>query len=87
MPPTAAMWVFAGAPKTGAVYAGALYHTTGPPFNAMPFLPSNVVATEAARSISPSRTARADVRVHARWRDPNKAITRQILVAPGTICQ
>ena len=41
------MWLSATAPKTAAgTYGGTLYRTTGPAYNAMPFLPAAVVRTE-----------------------------------------
>ena len=39
-------WLVMTAPKTGTgTYSGTLYSTTGPPFNAVPFTPSQVTAT------------------------------------------
>jgi hypothetical protein len=83
------MWVFASAPKTGpGVYAGTIYRTTGPPFNAMPFLASNVVATEAGKvtlTFTDGKTGTFAYTLDGVAQ--TKPITRQILVPPGTVCQ
>ncbi|MEP6943442.1 MAG: NBR1-Ig-like domain-containing protein [Betaproteobacteria bacterium] len=85
----APMWVFAGAPKTApGVYSGKLYRTTGPAFNAMPFLSSNVVATEvgtASVTFTDGKTGTFAYTLDGVTQ--TKAITREILVAPGTVCQ
>jgi len=85
----APMWVFGSAPKTGpGVYAGTLYRTTGPPFNAMPFLASNVVATEAGTvSLTFTDGKTGTFKYTLDGVTQTKAITRQVLVAPGTVCQ
>ncbi len=42
------LWLVMTAPKTApGVYSGTLYTTTGPAFNAVPFNPAQVVATQA----------------------------------------
>ncbi|TMH37404.1 MAG: hypothetical protein E6H66_02600 [Betaproteobacteria bacterium] len=83
------MWLFATAPKTGAgMYAGTLYRTTGPPFNALPFDPSKIVATQVGTvSLSFTNGNAGNFAYTFNGVSQTKAITRQIFVAPGTICQ
>ena len=83
------MWLFAGAPKTGAgTYAGTLYRTTGPAFSAVPFDPTRVVTTPVGSvnlSFTNGTTGTFAYTVGAVTQ--SKAITREIFIAPGTICQ
>ena len=83
------MWLFAATPKTGlGTYAGTLYRTTGPPFNAVPFSPAKVVATQVGTvnlSFSDGNTGSFTYTVNGVTQ--TKAITRQIFVPPGTVCQ
>ncbi|HXX83580.1 MAG TPA: NBR1-Ig-like domain-containing protein [Casimicrobiaceae bacterium] len=83
------MWLFATTPKTGpGTYAGTLYRTTGPPFDAVPFSPAKVVATQvgtAALSFSDGQTGSFTYTVNGVTQ--TKSITRQIFVPPGTVCQ
>jgi len=83
------MWVFAAAPKTApGVYAGKLNRTTGPAFNAIPFLSSQVVATEVGDvTLTFADGNHATFAYTLDGVSQSKAITRQILVAPGTVCQ
>ena len=83
------LWLSATAPKTGtATYAGTLFRTTGPAFSAVPFDPTKVVATEvgtASQSVTNGTTGTFAYTVGAVTQ--TKAITREIVVAPGTVCQ
>jgi len=83
------MWLFAATPKTGlGTYAGTLYRTTGPPFSAVPFNPSKVVATQVGTvnlSFSDGNTGTFAYTVGSVTQ--TKSITRQIFVPPGTVCQ
>jgi hypothetical protein len=83
------MWLFAGTPKTGlGTYAGTLYRTTGPPFNAVPFNPANVVATQVGTvnlTFTDGKSGTFNYTVNGITQ--TKSITRQILVPPGTVCQ
>jgi hypothetical protein len=83
------MWLFAGMPKTGAgMYAGTLMRTTGPPFNSIPFLPAKVVATNVGNaSLTFTDGNNATFAYTIGSVTQTKAITREILVAPGTVCQ
>jgi len=83
------LWLAVTAPKTAAgTYSGALYRTTGPAFNAVPFLPANVTATAvgtATFTFTDGNTGTFDYTVNSVTQ--SKAITREVLIAPGTVCQ
>ena len=83
------LWLFATMPNTGAgTYAGALYRTTGPAFSSVPFDPAKIVMTQvgtAGLSFSDGQTGNFSYTVGSL--SQTKAITREILVAPGTVCQ
>lgn len=83
------MWLFAAAPKTAlGGYAGTLYRTTGPPFNSMPFDATKVVATAVGTAnLTFTNGNNATFMYTVNGTTQSKAITRQILVAPGTVCQ
>ena len=88
------LWLSVTAPKTGSgVYAGTLYRTTGPPFNAVPFDPKRVTLTPVGTltitfasgnnaSYAYAVTLTGQITVAQ-----NKAITRQIFRTPGTLCE
>jgi hypothetical protein len=83
------LWLSVTAPKTAAgTYGGTLYRTTGPAFNAVPFKPANIVATavgSATFTFTDGNTGTFNYTVNGVTQ--TKAITRQVLVAPGTVCQ
>ncbi len=83
------LWLVVTAPKTAAgVYSGTLYRTTGPPFNAVPFDPTKVSGTvvgSATFTFTDGNTGRFAYTVNAVTQ--TKAITRDVFVAPGTVCQ
>jgi hypothetical protein len=83
------MWLVVTAPKTATgVYSGTLYRTTGPPFNAVPFRPSDVKATvvgSATFTFSDGNDATFAYTVNGV--SQTKAITRQVFESPGTVCQ
>jgi hypothetical protein len=85
----APLWLSATMPRTAArAYAGTLYRTTGPAFNAVPFDPRSVVAT----SVGTARLAFADgnsgtFEYTVGSTTQSKSITRQVFVTPGTVCQ
>ncbi|HEY5308963.1 MAG TPA: hypothetical protein VIK97_10675, partial [Casimicrobiaceae bacterium] len=83
------LWLFATAPKTGAgTYAGTLNRTTGPAFNAVPFDPARVVATPVGTvNLSFTNGTTGTFAYTVGSVTQTKAITREILVAPGTVCQ
>ncbi len=83
------MWLVVGAPKVElGVYKGNLYQTSGPPFNSVPFDPTLVTGTQvgtATFTFTDGNTGTFDYTVGTVTQ--SKAITREILVAPGTVCQ
>ena len=83
------MWLVVTAPQTApGVYAGTLYQTTGPAFNAVPFNPANVVATAvgtATFTFSDGNNANFAYTVNGVAQ--MKAITREIFAGAGTVCQ
>jgi len=83
------MWLVVTAQKTApGMYAGMLYRTTGPAFNAVPFNPANVVATPvgtATLSFTDGNTGTFAYTVNGV--SQAKAITRQVFTNPGTACQ
>lgn len=83
------LWLAVAAPKTAAgVYSGTFYRTTGPPFNAVPFDPTKVSASPvgtATFTFTDGNKGTFDYTVNGITQ--SKAITREILVAPGTVCQ
>jgi serine protease len=82
------MWLVVTAPKTApGTYSGTLYRTTGPAFNAVPFNPANVVATAigtATFTFSDGNNASFAYTVNGV--SQTKAITREVLQNPGTVC-
>ncbi|HEX4524453.1 MAG TPA: hypothetical protein VH704_13105 [Casimicrobiaceae bacterium] len=83
------MWLVVTALKTApGVYSGTLYRTTGPPFNSVPFDPTKVAATPvgaATFSFTNGNTGTFNYTVNSVTQ--SKAITREVFVAPGTVCQ
>jgi hypothetical protein len=89
------LWLAVTAPKiaTGA-YAGTLYQTTGPSFDAVPFNSAHVVATPvgSARFIfSDGNNASFHYQLMLGnpvvIADQTRQITREVFHAPGTLCQ
>ena len=82
------MWLVVTATKSApGVYTGTLYRTTGPPFNAVPFNPANVVPTAvgtATFTFTDGNTASFAYTVNGVAQ--TKAITREIFASPGTTC-
>ena len=83
------LWLAVTAPKTAAgTYSGTLYRTTGPAFNAVPFLSANVKATAvgtATFTFTDGNNGTFAYTVNGVTQ--TKAITREVLVASGTVCQ
>jgi hypothetical protein len=72
---------------TGA-YSGAIYRSTGPAFSATPFNPLSVVANPVGNaSFTFSDGNNATFAYTLNGVSQQKAITRQIFVNPGTVCQ
>jgi hypothetical protein len=82
-------WLAFVADRTGpGVYAGNIFTTTGPPFNAVPFDPAKVVETTvgtATLTYTDGNNASFDYTVNAV--SQTKPVTRQVFAAPGTFCQ
>jgi hypothetical protein len=87
------LWLSVTAQDTGLdVFSGTLYSTTGPPFNAVPFLPAGVVATPVGTATvrftdGDSGTLSYSLSMPGGSAARNKAITREVFRAPGTACQ
>jgi hypothetical protein len=83
------MWLVATMLNTApATYAGTLYRTTGPAFNAVPFNPASVVATSvgtATLTFADGNTANFSYTVNGV--SQTKPITREVFAPPGTVCQ
>jgi hypothetical protein len=83
------LWLSVTAGKTAeGTYSGTLYRTTGPAFNAVPFLPANVTRTPvgtATFTFADGNTGTFDYTVNGVTQ--TKAITRDVFVTPGTVCQ
>ena len=83
------LWLSATTGKTGSgVYTGTLYRTTGPAFDAEPFLPKMVGLTPVGTvtlTFVNGNNATFSYTVDGVSR--SKPITRQVFRAPGTVCQ
>jgi hypothetical protein len=83
------LWLFVTALKTAqGTYSGTLYRTTGPPFNSVPFDSTAVTGTAvgtATFTFADGNTGTFDYTVNGITQ--TKAITREVLVDPGTVCQ
>jgi len=83
------MWLVMTANKAApGGYAGDLYRTTGPPFNAVPFNPAAVVATKVGvASFTFSDGNNATFAYAVNGVSQAKPITREVFRAPGTVCR
>ena len=83
------LWLSGPATKTGpGVYAGTLAQTTGPAFNAVPFDPTRVIeAPVGAYTLTFSDGANGTFAYTVNGVSQVKAITREVFVTPGTVCQ
>ncbi len=89
------LWLSVTASNTApGVYAGTLYLTSGPAFDAVPFLPANVVLTPVGTAtLTFANGNSATFAYTITLGTPpvavtqTKPITRQIFQAPGTVCQ
>ena len=77
------------APRTmPGTYAGTLYRTMGPPFNAVPFNPAAVVGTPVGNATFTFANGNsASFAYTVNGVSQVKTITREIFRAPGTVCQ
>lgn len=87
-----AMWLVVTAPKTSpGVYSGILYQTKGPPFNSVPFDPSQVVASAvgtATITFANGNSAALNYTVNT-TNGPvtqTKQLVREVFHSPGTVC-
>ncbi len=85
----APLWLSGPALKTSAgVYTGTLARTTGPAFNAVPFDPSKVTETPVGTlTLTFSDGANGTFAYTVNGVSQVKAITREVFVTPGTVCQ
>jgi predicted dienelactone hydrolase len=83
------MWLVATADSNGpASYAGTLYRTTGPAFDAAPFDPAKVATTAVgAASFIFSDGNNAMFAYTVNGGSQTKAITREVFRDPGTVCR
>ena len=82
------LWMVVAATRTGAeVYSGILYRGTGPPFNAMPFDPAQVVRTVAGTAtFSFADSGNATFTYTLNGVTETKSITREVFAAPVPSC-
>lgn len=82
------LWLSATVNKTGAgVYTGTLYRTTGPAFNAVPFLPANIGLTAVGPlTLTFANGNSANFAYTVNGVTQSKPITRQVFRTPGTVC-
>lgn len=87
------MWLAVMAPKSGlATFTGNLYRTVGPAFDSAPFPPIGTPGGTTGSIVGAAMFAFSDGNngTFAYTLDgvtQTKAITRQVFVAPGTVCQ
>jgi len=83
------LWLFAAAPRTGpGTYAGTLNRTTGPAFSAVPFDPTKVVTTAVGTvNLTFTNGTTGTFAYSVGSVTQTKTITREIFIAPGTVCQ
>ena len=86
-------WFVVTAPKTAPrTFAGTLYQTTGPPFNAFPFDPAQVVATPvgtATLTFADGDSANFAYAVSTTKGKvtQSKHLVREVFRNPGTVCE
>ena len=83
------LWLSATLTKTtGSGYAGTLFRTRGPPFNAVPFDPTAVTRTTVGEASLTFADGNGGVFAYTvNGVAQTKAITRQVFRAPGTLCR
>jgi hypothetical protein len=70
------------------VYSGRLYRTTGPAFNAVPFNPAAIAATDVGTgTFTFSGNATGTFAYTVNGITQTKAIERQVYAAPATVCR
>lgn len=83
------LWLLVAAPKVAqGAFAGTLYRTTGPAFNAVPFNPATAVATPVGTAMFTFSDGNNGVFAYTvNGVTQSKAITREVFQSPGTVCQ
>ncbi len=83
------LWLSVTAPQSApGTYTGTLYRTTGPPFNATPFLPANVTATAVGSATFTFTDGNTGTFAYTyNGVTQSQPITREVFVSPGTVCQ
>jgi serine protease len=82
------LWLSMSATASGTSFTGTLYRTSGPAFNAVRFDPSTVVRTPVGSATLAFANGNAGTfRYTVNGASGQKAITRQVFRAPGTVCQ
>ena len=83
------MWLIVTAQRTaGDVFSGPVATVTGPPFNAVPFDPAKVADTVVgAATFTFADGNNATFAYSVNGVVQTKQITRQVFVAPGTVCR
>jgi pseudomonalisin len=83
------MWLVVPAPQSAPdTFSGTLYRTTGPPFNSVPFNPANVSATSVgSATFTFANGNSAQFAYTVGGVSQTKTITREVFVAPGTVCR
>ncbi|MGA8031794.1 MAG: hypothetical protein WCB48_05325, partial [Casimicrobiaceae bacterium] len=83
------LWLSGPATKTGpGAYTGTLAQTMGPAFSAVPFDPTRVVETPVGTlTLTFSDGASGTFAYTVNGVSQVKAITREVFVSPGTVCQ
>jgi sugar lactone lactonase YvrE len=85
----APLWLSATTMKTATgVFTGTLFRTTGPAFNAVPFLPANVgLVAIGSLTLTFTNGDSATFAYTVNGVAQSKPIARQVFSAPGTVCQ
>ncbi|HMA31917.1 MAG TPA: hypothetical protein VKT00_08900, partial [Casimicrobiaceae bacterium] len=74
--------------SSAGVFTGTLYRTTGPAFSAVPFDPAQVTRTAVGTAtFTFSDGANGIFAYTVNGVSQAKAITREVFVSPGTLCQ
>ena len=86
-------WLIAQLNRTaGGAYAGGVWTVAGPPFNAVPFPPEGsaggaVETPVGSASVTFANGNAATFAYTVNGSAQSRAITRQVFVAPGTVCR
>jgi hypothetical protein len=82
------LWLAVGMQPSGTrTWSGTLYSGTGPAFNAIPFDPKKVVATQrGTATLTFADGSHATFAYSVDGIAQTKSITREIIAAPGTVC-